>query len=414
MRRLLATLTESGFGAVEGDRAKDLERSISDYVARTEQALGLQRDFVNPGVATQTGNRADTDHITWVPYGTPTWLVAVAPSMGTQHAIAIAVRGEGIFASLNEEVAASGEIPSQVTAVADGDQGGEPLGPGFPGLRVVFPPGQSTAFDRERDAQRRFYLVALALVVGTTLLSAYLLWRDVKREIRLAEMRSNFVSAVSHELKTPLAAIRMFADTLRMGRPSKEEAKTEYLDTIVNESERLTRLLNNVLDFSKIERGAKTYRREPHCLAEILRSSVRAMQYPAEQHNFRIHVHLEEGIPPVPVDRDAIEQAVLNLLANAMKYSGESRNIDLRLKSADGQAVIEVADRGIGIEPEERERIFQQFYRIQTAENQQLPGTGLGLTLVRHIVEGHGGVVTLDSAAGEGSTFAVHLPLEAE
>jgi signal transduction histidine kinase len=413
MRRLLATMSESGFGAAAAARAEDLERTISDYVNRTEQALALQHDFLNLGVATQTGSQARPANATWVAYGTPTWLVAAAPSAGTEQAVVVAVRAEGIFASLSEEVAASGEITGRVAVVTDGDQEGETLGPGFPGLEVVFPPGQSTAFDRQRDAQRRFYLVALALVVGTTLFSAYLLWRDVKREIRLAEMRSNFVSAVSHELKTPLAAIRMFADTLRMGRPSKQEAKTEYLETIVNESERLTRLLNNVLDFSKIERGRKTYRREPHCLAEILQSTVRAMKYPAEQHHFHIHVHLDEEVPPMPVDRDAIEQAILNLLANAMKYSAESRDIDLRLNSADGQAVIEVADRGIGIEPEECERIFQQFYRIHSPENQQIPGTGLGLTLVRHIVEGHGGVVTVDSARGEGSTFAIHLPLEA-
>jgi signal transduction histidine kinase len=236
----------------------------------------------------------------------------------------------------------------------------------------------------------------------------------VNREVQLAETRSNFVSAVSHELKTPLATIRMFADTLRMGRPSREEAKVEYLDTIVNESERLSRLLNNVLDFSKIERGTKTYRREPQPLSEILRSTVRAMEYPAEQHGFQIHVHMEEGVPPVPVDRDAIEQAILNLLANAMKYSGESRDIDLRLERGDGQAVIEVTDRGIGIEEEERERIFLQFYRIPSTENQLIPGTGLGLTLVRHIVDGHEGGITVDSALGEGSTFAIHLPLEAD
>ena len=225
-------------------------------------------------------------------------------------------------------------------------------------------------------------------------------------------MRSNFVSAVSHELKTPLAAIRMFAETLRMGRPAEPEAKNEYLDTIVNESERLTRLLNNVLDFSKIEQGKKSYRREPRCLAEIVQSATRAMGYPAEQQQFRLHVHLEDGIPPVSVDRDAIEQAILNLLANAMKYSGGSRDIDLRLKSTDGQAVIEVEDRGVGIEPDERKRIFEQFYRVATSGNQRIPGTGLGLTLVRHIVEGHGGDVTVESTVGRGSTFAIHLPLE--
>jgi two-component system OmpR family sensor kinase len=112
------------------------------------------------------------------------------------------------------------------------------------------------------------------------------------------------------------------------------------------------------------------------------------------------------------VDRDAIEQAILNLLANAMKYSGESRDIDLRLKRADGQAVIEVEDRGVGIEEGERTRIFEQFYRVPTSGNQRIPGTGLGLTLVRHIAEGHGGFVTVESAVGRGSTFAIHLPLE--
>ena len=136
------------------------------------------------------------------------------------------------------------------------------------------------------------------------------------------------------------------------------------------------------------------------------------MQYPMEQKRFALRLAIEDDMPPVLVDRDAIEQALLNLLANAMKYSAESRDIDLWLESADGQAVIKVADRGIGIEPEERERIFQQFYRIQSTENLRIPGTGLGLTLVRHIVEGHGGVVTVHSAAGQGSTFAIHLPLK--
>jgi signal transduction histidine kinase len=401
-------------GAAPGDREEELERTISVRIQRAEQALALQRDWANLRVPNSMGPRTDTSNVTWIPYGTPTWLVAEAPSGWTQQAVAVAVSAEGILASLNQDVAASGEMEGRVTVVGNGDQEVELLGPGFPGLGVVFPPGQRTAFHEERDGQQRFYLGALALVVGTTLFSAYLLWRDVNREVQLAEMRSHFVSAVSHELKTPLATIRMFADTLRMGRPSREEAKAEYLDTIVNESERLSRLLNNVLDFSRIERGTKTYNREPHSLSEILRSTVRAMEYPAEQHGFQIHVHMEEGVPPVPVDRDAIEQAILNLLANAMKYSGDSRDIDLRLKRAHGQAVVEVADRGVGIEEEERERIFQQFHRIQSTENQQISGTGLGLTLVRHIVEGHRGYVTVDSAVGEGSTFAIHLPLEAD
>ncbi len=409
---LASTVIESASDTAAAEASAELEQTISAYLDGTEQALALQRDFGNLRLASPAGPRAHSVDAIWIAYGTPTWLVSLAPSVGTQSAIAVVVRADPIFASLSGAAAGSGEIAGEIMLAADRGQADEPLGPAFPGLVVHFPPGQNSAYDRQWRAQQWFYLVTLVLVVSLTLFGAYLLWRDVRREIRLAEMRSNFVSAVSHELKTPLAAIRMFAESLRMGRPAEPEAKNEYLDTIVNESERLTRLLNNVLDFSKIEQGRKSYRCEPHCLAEIVRSTIRAMGYPAEQQQFQLHVHLEDGLPPVNVDRDAIEQAILNLLANAMKYSGESRDIDLRLKRADGQAMIEVEDRGVGIEPDQQKRIFEQFYRVPTSENQRIPGTGLGLTLVRHIAEGHGGVVTVESAVGRGSTFAIHLPLE--
>jgi signal transduction histidine kinase len=249
------------------------------------------------------------------------------------------------------------------------------------------------------------------LVLGVTLFGAYPLWRDVRRDVELAETRSRFVSAGSHELKTPLTAIRMFAETLHEGETVTKEAQGEYLETIVNESERLTRLLNNVLDFSKIERGQKTYRKESDSLEEIVRVAVRAMKYPLEQKKFALTLEIEEGIPPARVDRDAIEQAILNLLANAMKYSAESRAITLRLRSQNGEAVIDVADAGLGIEPTEVPRIFERFYRVSNPENDRIPGTGLGLTLVQHIAQGHGGRITVTSAPGAGSTFSLRIPL---
>src|SRR5262249_44687452 len=145
------------------------------------------------------------------------------------------------------------------------------------------------------------------------------------------ELRSQFVSSVSHELKTPLTAIRMFAETLRMGRPAVTAERDEYLDTIVNESERLTRLLNNVLDFTRIESGRKTYQFAPHDLESIVRTAARAMHYPLAQQGFELRVPVEGDIPPVRCDPDAIEQAILNLLANALKYSGDARTIELTL-----------------------------------------------------------------------------------
>jgi signal transduction histidine kinase len=228
--------------------------------------------------------------------------------------------------------------------------------------------------------------------------------------MRVATLRSQFVSSVSHELKTPLTAIRMFAETLQLDRVDAA-TRGEYLDTIVNETERLTRLLNNVLDFSKIEEGRKAYRRETASLADVVRAAARAMAYQFEQHGFVLRVSIDESLPAVNIDADALEQAVLNLLTNAMKYSGSGRTIDLSLSRAGGEAIISVRDEGIGIAPADQARIFEKFYRISTPENQRIPGTGLGLTLVDHIVKGHDGSVRVESAPGHGSVFAIHLPL---
>jgi signal transduction histidine kinase len=304
-------------------------------------------------------------------------------------------------------ISVAGEISLSIGPTSPG----EPLGTDFPGIFVDFFPGNADTINDAGSIRRWFYSVGLMLVLGVTLFGAYLLWRDIRREVELAETRSRFVSAVSHELKTPLTAIRMFAETLHEGGAGDEGTQSEYLETIVNESERLTRLLNNVLDFSKIERGQKTYRREPESLEEIVRVTARAMRYPLEQKRFALKLEVEAGMPPARVDRDAIEQAILNLLANAMKYSGDSRDIVLRLRSHDGEAVIEVADRGVGIEPTEVPRIFERFYRVSSPENDRIPGTGLGLTLVQHIALGHDGRVTVTSVPGEGSTFSLHIPL---
>src|SRR4029077_13138057 len=160
----------------------------------------------------------------------------------------------------------------------------------------------------------------------------------------MAEMRSHFVASVSHELKTPLTAIRMFAETLAMGRAGGEQATSEYLQTIVNETERLSRLVDNVLDFSRIEQGRKIYRMQPTSLAEVVRSAARAMQYPLSQLGFTLNVSVDDNITSLEADADALEQAVLNLLANAMKYSADARQIEMRLCRSGEEACIDVVD----------------------------------------------------------------------
>jgi signal transduction histidine kinase len=394
------------------EAAELILRKIGEDAQQLEQALALQNDFPSLMLMQGAEGQSPDREPLWIPYGEKTWLVSLAPRLGGIQPAVIAVRAEDVFRSLDSANASSNSLPGEVRFLTDGYSQGESLGENFPGLKVSLVGNDDGLRTRGWNLQRYFYFLVLLLVLSVTLFGGYLLWRDVRREMRLAELRSQFVSSVSHELKTPLTAIRMFAETLRIGRSTDQHMHDEYLDTIVSESERLTRLLNNVLDFSNIEQGKKTYNLEATSLVEVVRMSARALEYPLSQHGFELRVDLENDLPPVRADRDALEQAILNLLTNAMKYSVESRAIDLRLQRLDGQAVIQVVDRGVGIAPDEVTRIFEKFYRAPTAENKLISGTGLGLTLVAHIAKAHGGRVEVKSMPGQGSTFSILLPLE--
>ncbi len=376
---------------------------LQRYIQKQEQALALQNDFLTLGLSTNQGRSRNEDKPVWIAYGENSWLVGLAPSLSEKPPLVVVVDVKAVFADT---------FPVDYKLVGENDPEGLALGPNFPGLKMVFAENQEALFSELWIVQPVFYLLALLLILGVTLFGAYLLWRDVRREVRMAEMRSQFVSSVSHELKTPLTAIRMFAETMRMGRSKDPKTHTEYLDTIVNESQRLTRLLNNVLDFSKIEQGKRIYHPEQASLYAIIQSAARAMEYPLSQQGFALEVKTEEGLPDVCVDRDAIEQAVLNLLHNAVKYSGESRDIGLSLQKKENHAMIKVVDHGIGIAPQEQQKIFDKFYRVPSPENERIVGTGLGLALVSHIVEAHLGRLEIESTLGKGSTFSIYLPLE--
>lgn len=412
LRELTNRLTDGAADSAVREAARETQRQIGEIASRLEQALALQNDLSNLSLMQAAMSRPDNREPLWMPYGEETWLVSLASPPGAQGPTVIAVIAENVFASLDPRDPDSSEPPGGVQFLTRAESRGEPLGENFPGLKVAFAEKDDGVLARGWNLQHYFYFLALLVVLSVTLFGAYLLWRDVRRDLRVAELRSQFVSSVSHELKTPLTAIRMFAETLRMGRSIDQQAQAEYLDTIVNESERLTRLLNNVLDFSKIEQGSKTYNLEPISLAEIVQTSARAVEYPLAQQGFELRVHVADDLPAVRADRDALQQAILNLLTNAMKYSGENRKIDLRLQRVDGEAVIQVADRGVGIDDAQQQRIFEKFYRAPTAENKLISGTGLGLTLVAHTAKAHGGRVKVCSAVGEGSTFYIHLPLE--
>jgi signal transduction histidine kinase len=406
---LLTTLTETASDSSVARSAGDLWNPIADRIPATELALALQRDFPRLGLRYPTlSDNANASR--WISFGDGEWLVSAGALPEEPRETVIAVNAHAMFAPLQDADLWPGGQIGEVRALTSGDGNGQLLGASLPGLEVVFP---SSADDTSMaGTQRSLYGIALLLVLTITFFGAYLVWRDVRRELRLADSRSQFVSSVSHELKTPLTSIRMFAETLQTKDAPDAQMRTDYLGTIVGESERLTRLLNNVLDLSKIEQDRMIYRRHHTSLAEVTRRAARAMEYPLEQEGFTLNVDCQDRLPPVSVDPDALEQAILNLLTNAMKYSGDSREIDLRLGTENGHGVIEVTDRGMGIAPHELEHLTETFYRVPSPENQLVPGTGLGLTLVEHMARAHGGDLRVRSVVGEGSTFTIRLPLE--
>lgn len=251
-------------------------------------------------------------------------------------------------------------------------------------------------------------LGALSLVLAGGLVLTH---RNVAKEMALARLKSDFVSNVSHELRTPLSLIRLYAETLEMGRISSPEKTQEYYQIIRKESERLTALINNILDFSRIEAGRKEYDFRDTDLSELVRATLDSYRYQIEQNGFTFEEKIAKDLPPIKVDREAMARSLLNLVNNALKYSQDSRYIGVNLYRDNGAVKLEVVDHGIGIARSEQEKIFEKFYRVGDPLVHNTKGSGLGLSLVKHIVVAHGGDVSVDSAPGQGSKFTIALPL---
>lgn len=239
-------------------------------------------------------------------------------------------------------------------------------------------------------------------------------YRSVTKAMELAKLKSDIVSNVSHELRTPLALIRLYAETLELGRIPDEQRKLDYYRIVRKESERLTALINNILDFSRIEAGKKEYELRETDLPSLVRSTLDAYRYQIEQNGFTYEEHITDDLPPIKVDREAIARSLLNLVNNAIKYSSAEKYLAVSLYRQNGSVKLDVVDHGIGIPRNEQSKIFDKFYRVCDPLCHENKGSGLGLSLVQHIVQAHGGDVSVESTPGKGSKFTVTLPLNAE
>ncbi len=291
------------------------------------------------------------------------------------------------------------------------------------GWRVQVSPSASDELTARVQNRAMLELVMVVLSCGVIVLGVATILLAAERQRRISALKSDFVANVSHELKTPLALVRMFGEMLQSGRVRDDGKRQEYLDIIVSESERLSALIENVLDFARVERGRQPYEFVEGDAGEAVSKAAGVYRHRAEREGIELALDVEEGLPHVRIDERAIQLAVINLIDNALKYAPGSQVVTVRARResrprGNGQGgppiVIRVIDRGPGVPPEDRDRIFDRFVRgrasHEPAGGRPIRGSGIGLALVKHIAESHGGRAWVESAQGRGASFAISIP----
>ena len=264
----------------------------------------------------------------------------------------------------------------------------------------------------ERKNRLTSYMAVIIFSALFVLCGSFFTLSALSREWRLTELKSEFVSSLSHDLRRPLTSIRMFSEMLKTGSVQSEEKKREYYNIISGESEQLTNMANNILDFSRIERGRKRYEFKNEDITAIIRATIERFKSYMAHESCKVTLNMEPGIPPIKIDADSIAQAITNLLTNAFNYSPLDKEITVNVVKRPKEVAIEVIDNGVGIPRSEQKKIFRRFYRVESKDT-NVEGSGLGLTLVKYAAEAHHGKVVVESKEGSGSKFLLILPVRA-
>ena len=260
---------------------------------------------------------------------------------------------------------------------------------------------------------RRTLVFLIAAALAIIAIGAWLVAADVRRQLALAQQKTDFVSNVSHELKTPLTSIRMFAELMQNGRGEGTAKHPQYLRIIMVEAERLTRLINNVLDFARLERKQKQFDKKPLDLHAVIERTWEGHELHLQESGFTTRWQAAPGPYPVIGDEDALAQILVNLLSNAEKYAGERKEVELHTYLDAGHACVSVLDRGLGVPPGDERKIFESFYRAHDSLSSGIQGSGLGLTLAQQLAREHGGEILYQPRPDGGSNFTLRVPLTA-
>ncbi len=271
-------------------------------------------------------------------------------------------------------------------------------------------PNNPEAIHTDMRQRQNLSMAILVFVAALLVFGGYITVRIVRRELEIARMRADFVSTVSHEFRSPLTGIRHLGEMLLDDRAIDMKKQHHYFKMIVQESDRLTRLVENILDFSRMEEGRRKYRFEPLNTSRWLQRLVADFETEFTTDGVAVETDIPEGLPTISADGEALGSAVHNLLDNAVKYSSGAKVVWLGAEAAGGKVRIAIRDRGVGISERDQKHIFDRFYRADGEISKRIKGAGLGLSLVRHIVTAHGGKVECESRVGEGSTFSIRLP----